>query len=129
MESIRILYVEDDQDIREVALMALESVGGFCVRACASGREAMSCATDFAPQLLLLDVMMPDMDGPATLRSLRTLPLLSETPAIFMTAKVQPSEVAQFLRLGALDVVAKPFDPMTLSSAIEEIWLRSKSGD
>lgn len=120
----RILYVEDDADVRHLASFALKAVGGFTVEACASGEEALARAEGFAPQLLLLDVMMPGMDGPTTLEKLRTLPGLATTPAIFMTAKVQPQEVARYRALGSLDVISKPFDPMTLPAALREIWAR-----
>ena len=96
----RILYVDDDDDIRAVALFTLEEVGGFEVAACASGEEALARAADFAPQLLLLDVMMPVMDGPAVLSALRRQPTTATTPAIFMTAKVQPNEVERYRALG-----------------------------
>lgn len=120
----RILYVEDEADIQAVARLALEMVGGFTLEVCSSGKEALEKAPGFAPQLLLLDVMMPGMDGPATLAALRAQPGTAATPAIFMTAKVQPGEVAQYREQGAVDVIPKPFDPMTLSSTIEEIWKR-----
>lgn len=120
----RILMVEDEADIREIAQLALEAVGGFQVKLCASGREALQEAPLFAPDLILLDVMMAEMDGPSTLAQLRRLPQLARTPVIFMTAKVQPHEVASYQALGALDVISKPFDPMTLSATVREIWLR-----
>ncbi len=120
----RILYVEDEPDIQAVARLALEMVGGFTLEVCSSGKEALEKTPGFVPQLLLLDVMMPGMDGPATLAALRALPGTATTPAIFMTAKVQPGEVAQYRGQGAVDVIPKPFDPMTLSSTIEEIWKR-----
>jgi CheY-like chemotaxis protein len=118
----RILYVEDEPDIQAVARIALETVGGFTVQICSSGEEAVQNAVEFAPDLILLDVMMPGMDGPDTLQALRGLPELSNTPAVFMTAKVQPQEVAQFKACGALDVIAKPFDPMALSEQIKAVW-------
>lgn len=118
----RILYVEDEPDIRAVAQMALEAVGGFAVIACASGQEALSAAPDAQADLLLLDVMMPGMDGPTTLNALREMPATAHTPVIFMTAKVQAAEVALYKGLGALEVIAKPFDPMALSAQIERIW-------
>ena len=118
----RILYVEDEPDIRVVVRMALEAVGGFVVIACASGQEALSVAPDARADLLLLDVMMPGMDGPHTLQALRELPATAHTPVIFMTAKVQASEIAQYKALGALDVIHKPFDPMALSAQISRIW-------
>jgi CheY-like chemotaxis protein len=124
MQLERILYVEDDADIREVASMALEVVGGFEVLACESGAEALSRVEGFKPQLIVLDVMMPEMDGPATLRRLQAADSTVKIPVIFMTAKVQPGEIAEFLALGARDVVAKPFDPMTLSDSLRQIWQR-----
>ncbi len=118
----RILYVEDEPDIRMVAQMALEAVGGFAVTACASGSEALAAAPSASADLLLLDVMMPGMDGPSTLKALRELPATANTPVIFMTAKVQAAEVAQYMALGAIDVIHKPFDPMELSVQIGRIW-------
>ncbi|MBA3593436.1 MAG: response regulator [Polaromonas sp.] len=118
----RILYVEDEPDIRMVAQMALEAVGGFTVIACASGSEALAAAPGAAADLLLLDVMMPGMDGPSTLKALRELPATANTPVIFMTAKVQAAEVAQYMALGAIEVIHKPFDPMELSAQIGRIW-------
>lgn len=118
----RILYVEDEPDIQAVARLALEAVGGFTVEVCSSGEEALGKAQQFAPDLILLDVMMPGMDGPTTMQALRKLPALETTPVVFMTAKVQPQEVAQYKDLGAIDVVAKPFDPMTLADSIRAIW-------
>lgn len=118
----KILYVEDEADIQEVAKIALETVGGFTLKVCSSGEEALNQAESFAPQLLLLDVMMPGMDGPATLVELRKIPSIASVPVIFMTAKVQPSEVDSFKQMGALDVIAKPFDPMTLAEKIRQSW-------
>ncbi|WP_341917368.1 response regulator [Polaromonas sp. YR568] len=118
----RILYVEDEPDIRMVAQMALEAVGGFTVIACPSGSEALAAAPTAQADLLLLDVMMPGMDGPSTLKALRALPATADTPVIFMTAKVQAAEVAQYRELGAIDVIHKPFDPMELSAQISRIW-------
>ena len=120
----RILYVDDDADIREVATLALVDVGGFTLLTCESGSEALLRAEAFTPQLILLDVMMPDMDGPATLTALRALPSLSTVPVIFMTAKVQAGEIAALRAKGVLDVIAKPFDPMALADDIRHIWKR-----
>lgn len=118
----RILYVEDEDDIRTVATMALQAVGGFEVRACASGAEALEQAAGAGADLLLLDVMMPGMDGPSTLAALRDMPATAATPVVFMTAKVQATEIAQYHSLGALGVIAKPFDPMTLADQLRVIW-------
>ncbi|TRZ58258.1 MAG: response regulator [Rhodocyclaceae bacterium] len=120
----RILYVEDESDIQTVARIALEALGGFTVEICSSGNEALQRAPGFQPQLILLDVMMPGMDGPSTLKMLRALPQFAATPVVFMTAKVQPGEVAGYKEIGAVDVIPKPFDPMTLSSQVQAIWER-----
>jgi len=120
----RILYVEDEPDIQTVARLALETLGGFTVAICSSGNEALERAPEFQPQLILLDVMMPEMDGPTTLRKLRGQPQFASTPVIFMTAKVQPGEVAGYKEIGAVDVIPKPFDPMTLSAQVRAIWGR-----
>jgi two-component system OmpR family response regulator len=118
----RILYVEDEPDIQAVAQIALETVGGFTIKICQHGQQALAEAAAFKPDLLLLDVMMPDMDGPTTLVQLHQQPELAHIPAVFMTAKVQPQEVEQLRTLGAVDVITKPFDPMTLAEQIRKIW-------
>ncbi len=118
----RILYVEDEPDIQAIATMALEMVGGFTVKVCSSGEEALAEAEAFAPDMILLDVMMPGMDGPTTLQALREKSALSQLPVAFMTAKVQPQEVEHYKSLGALDAIAKPFDPMTLAEQVRAIW-------
>ena len=118
----KILYVEDDADIRTIAKMSLEAVGGFTVQVASSGAEAIDIALDFMPNLILLDVMMPGMDGPTTMETLRKLPEFEKTPIVFMTAKVMQSEIARYKEIGALDVIHKPFDPMTLSDRVKDIW-------
>jgi two-component system OmpR family response regulator len=118
-----ILYVEDDPDIQTIAQIALETVGGFTLHTCSSGREALdAAASKFIPDLILLDVMMPEMDGPTTLAGLRQLPQTVNTPVVFMTAKVQGSEIANYKVLGALGVIAKPFDPMQLAQQVNALW-------
>ncbi|MCT6701086.1 response regulator [Rheinheimera sp. 4Y26] len=120
---VRVMHVEDDQSIQDVARVALEIVGGYQVCTCGSGQEALDKFSSFAPQLVLLDVMMPGMDGPTTLKQLQQRYDLRQVPVVFMTAKVQASEIESYKALGASDVVVKPFDPMTLSSQIRRIWL------
>jgi two-component system OmpR family response regulator len=122
MKLERILYAEDEPDIQAVAKLALEMIGGFKVLICGNGIEALEKVTAFAPDLILLDVMMPGMDGPTTLKNLRANPATAGIPVIFLTAKVQPPEVTQYQELGALNVVAKPFDPMTLATRVKQIW-------
>jgi len=120
----RILYVEDDADIREIVRMSLEMLGQFQVAACDSCADALSLIDEFSPDLLLLDVMMPDVDGPATLRMLRERVSAESAPAIFITAKVEASDMVRYRDMGVLDVIVKPFDPMVLSDCIEQIWQR-----
>lgn len=120
----RILYAEDEPDIREIATLSLEAMGGFTLKVCGTGKEAVAAVAAFQPQLLLLDVMMPEMDGPAALAVIRGLPGMAAIPAIFMTAKVQPQEIEAYKGLGRVDVIAKPFDPMTLTTDIQGIWER-----
>ncbi|QSA95661.1 response regulator [Methylococcus sp. EFPC2] len=120
----KILYVEDEPDIQTVARMALEMLGGYDVKVCGDGHEALREAAAYRPDLIVLDVMMPGMDGPSTLAELRRLPDLAATPVVFMTAKVQPAEIRHFLSLGVADVIAKPFDPMTLATTVQATWDR-----
>lgn len=122
----RILHVEDDRSIQAVAKVALEAVGGFQVLSCSGGQEALEKILDFAPHFILLDVMMPDMDGPQTLERLRELINLEQIPVAFMTAKVQPNEIAHYLSLGAHGVIIKPFDPMQLANQVRAIWQRTQ---
>src|SRR5688500_11631890 len=116
----RILLVEDEPDIQVIARLALEAVGGFVVGVCSNGREALATLEGFAPDLVLLDVMMPGMDGPSTLRALRSLDM--RVPVVFITAKARAHEVAKYKALGAIGVVAKPFDPMELASKVRNLW-------
>lgn len=118
----KILYVEDDPDIQAIATMVLESFGGYEVVACSSGQEALQAVQGFQPDFILLDVMMPGMDGPATLQQLRLLEMLRQVPVAFMTARVQPTDVAELHKLGAKGVIAKPFDPMTLADQVRQLW-------
>ncbi len=117
-----VLCVDDDQDILDVAQLSLETVAGLQVTALTSGVAAVAHAATIAPDFILLDVMMPVMDGPTTLTTLRQNPALQNTPIAFMTARVQSSEVEEYFSIGANGVVPKPFDPMALSSQIEDIY-------
>jgi len=120
MRVIRILHVDDEPDIREVVDMSLALNPDFEVRACSSGAEAIQTAAEWLPYLILLDVMMPGMDGPTTLTELRKNPQTSKIAVIFMTARAQTSEVEQFISLGAEGVISKPFDPMTLAMQVQD---------
>ena len=117
---IHILYVDDEPDIREVALMALGLDPEFEVTGCASGVEAVQALISSTPDLILLDVMMPGMDGPATLREIRSHQAGADVPIVFITARTQQAEVDGLIALGAAGVIAKPFDPMTLAARVRE---------
>ena len=117
-----ILYVDDEPDIREVVQMSLSLVDGLDVQTCESGERALQLLPQLKPDLVLLDVMMPGMDGPSTLQKMRTLPGLATIPVVFMTAKAMPQEVARFRELGAASVIAKPFDPIQLGNQVIAIW-------
>lgn len=109
-------------DIQSVAKLALEFWGGYEVMLCSNGNDVLEQVGEFDPNLILLDVMMPDLDGPATLLRLRSDPATAMIPVIFLTAKVQTTEIKRYQALGALDVIAKPFDPMKLAAQVQRIW-------
>jgi CheY-like chemotaxis protein len=113
-----ILIVDDDDDIREIASTSLELTFGWRVLAARSGREALDIATRSNPDAILMDVMMPDMDGPTAFALLRSNLETSETPVILLTAKVQPADRQRYLRMGVQGVIAKPFDPMRLAETV-----------
>jgi two-component system OmpR family response regulator len=117
-----VLYVDDDPDICEVVQAALGLIAGLTVHIANSGERAIDLAFELRPDLILMDVMMPGMDGPTTLKRLRASPLISDIPVIFLTAKVLPTEVAHFLQLGALGVIGKPFDPLKLGDELFALW-------
>jgi CheY-like chemotaxis protein len=118
---MRVLYVDDEPDIREVARMSLELDSQFIVEVAGSGLEALNAASKFRPDVVLLDVMMPDMDGPTTLAALKQAHGDTLPPVIFVTARTQAREVERFRTLGACAVIPKPFDPMTLAQHIREL--------
>jgi CheY-like chemotaxis protein len=119
----RILHVEDEPDIREIAAIGLGEIAGYTVLGCATADEALSAVSrEPQPDLLLLDVMMPDRDGTDLLADLRAVPGMTDVPAVFVTAKTDPDEIAPLKAAGAVDVVTKPFDPMTLGETVQRIW-------
>ncbi|MGJ5206375.1 response regulator [Bradyrhizobium sp. HKCCYLR20261] len=118
MTEIRILHVDDEPDIREVVELSLGLDPDFTVRSCGSGREAVAMAAELAPDIILLDVMMPVLDGPATLAQLRQSAATADVPVVFMTARTQARETDRLRSLGAVGVIQKPFDPMTLAASL-----------
>jgi CheY-like chemotaxis protein len=121
----KVLHVDDSEDMRVIVLLALETIGGLEVIQCSSGAEALIVAVSFQPDLFLLDVMMPDLTGPQTLLRLREMPQFSATPVIFLTAKAGRQDIVDLMAEGALEVITKPFDPMTISEQIVAIWKKS----
>ena len=118
----KIVYVEDEPDIQAIAKMALESIGNFDVILCGSGKEALEVIPSEIPDFILLDVMMPELDGPTTLAELRKIPQCQNIPVAFMTAKVQRAEISELVSMGAVGVITKPFDPITLSDDVTSLW-------
>ena len=118
-----ILCVDDEDDILEVVQLCLELDGGFTLDACPGGAEVLEFLKSQRPDLILLDVMMPRMDGPATFAAIRAAGY--DIPVIFMTARVRGAEVSQYLDMGAIGVVPKPFDPVTLAGEIKRLWSES----
>jgi len=121
---LKILHVEDDPDIQEIAKLSLETIGGFEILQCSSGKQALEEAPSFQPDLFLFDVQMPEMSGDALYQEFKMMPDMEKTPVIFMTARAQAKDIAALKELGALEVVTKPFDPMTLPDQIREILAR-----
>lgn len=119
---LRIMHVEDDPDIQAVAKLALESLGGYKIETCDNGHDAIERVKIDPPQLILLDIMMPGIDGLSTLHAIRSLPGGTEIPVIFVTAKVQKHEIEEYKSWGAAGVVCKPFDAMTLASTVQSLW-------
>ena len=120
MSQKHILLVDDESDIREVAGFSLEAVGGFAVTTASSGREAIHRALAEQPDAILLDVMMPEMDGPTTFARLQRDPASRGIPVILLTAKVQAADRTRFDGLGVTAVLSKPFDPMTLPHQVAD---------
>jgi two-component system, OmpR family, response regulator len=120
MKLSKILLVDDDENIRTIALLSLED--DYQVEIATSGQAALEVARIVKPDLILLDVMMPGMDGKATFEKLQEIPELAKIPVVFMTAKVQIHEIDFYLKLGAAGVITKPFDPMTLAGDVQNIW-------
>lgn len=117
----RVLIIDDEDDLREVARICLELVGGWEVSTCGSGSEGLVIARDQQPDAILLDVMMPDMDGPATFKELQREEATKNIPVILLTGKERPTDHANFNELGVHGVITKPFDPLTLSSDLFKV--------
>jgi two-component system OmpR family response regulator len=118
----RILIVDDDPDILAIAQFALEQVGGFTVAICNSGHEALGLAPMWRPDLIILDLMMPEMDGWQTLTALRSIPAMLTTPVMILSATIHPDTIALNRGMRVIGSITKPFDPMTFSQEIHALW-------
>ncbi|HTU65237.1 MAG TPA: ATP-binding protein [Steroidobacteraceae bacterium] len=125
----RVVYVDDDDDIRQIASLALALNPDITVDTFESGEAALAMLPRLMPEFILLDVMMPGLDGPSTLARIRANPLFAHVPIAFMTAKAMPNEVERFIELGAVGVIPKPFDPMQLAAQVSELWRRSAAAN
>jgi two-component system OmpR family response regulator len=118
----KILFVDDDEDVHMIIEFCLREIPNVEIRSALSGEEAIGIAISFQPDLILLDVMMPKMDGIATLEALKLLPNSAKTPVVFITAKAQKSEIDGYIKYGVVDVIVKPFDAATLAETVQNIW-------
>jgi len=118
----RILIADDEPDILEISRIALEAVGGFEVSVCSSGKELLERLPEFRPDLVIVDVLMPDMTGPEVFEEIRRRPEFDEIPVIYLTGVIQEEELEDLRQTGVADVILKPFDPMTLADRINGVW-------
>lgn len=118
----RILLADDEPDILEISRIALETVGGFEVSVCSSGRTLLERLTEFEPDLIIVDVLMPDMSGPEVFAEIRRRPEFDGVPVVYLTGVIQEEELESLRDSGVADVILKPFDPMTLADRINGIW-------
>lgn len=118
----KILYAEDEEDIQTIVQIAVWSMSSCEIKICNNGKCLLECVEDYQPDLILLDVMMPEMDGPTTFKNLQLKEKTKDIPVIFMTAKAQNHEIKIFNDTGVIGVITKPFDPILLFSDIKELW-------
>ncbi len=118
----KIIVIEDEVDILTIIKYALERIGHYTVEYCNSGAKALQQIENFVPDLILMDIMMPEVDGLTVLKNIREKTPLAHIPIIFMTARSQPDEIKNYIKAGAIGVITKPFDPLTLPEKIRTIW-------
>jgi CheY-like chemotaxis protein len=123
----KILYVEDDINIQAISQVALTTIGNFEICCCYSGKEALEKIDEFDPDLVLSDVMMPEVDGPTMLKTLRNDPKYDKVPVVFISARAQKHEIDEYKRIGAAEVISKPFDPLSLPEELKAIWANLQS--
>jgi len=118
----KILLVEDELRLQKLTRLALKKFGGFEVKACSNGLEALEAISTFQPDLILLDVRMPEMDGPTTLIELRKIETCQSTPIIFTTGNISAEDRQKYFEMGAVDVIDKPYDPKDLSDKLQAFF-------
>jgi len=118
----RICYVEDDEDIQRIVRMSLERVGKMTVAVVSDPTQAIEAIVEFRPDLVMLDWMMPKMDGPTLFRQMKLRPETSSLPVVFITAKASPHDLEELLRIGAAGAISKPFSPKDLPDQLRAIW-------
>lgn len=122
MKLRRILLADDEPDILEISKIAIETIGGYEVAVCTSGKELLEQLIAFEPDLIVVDVLMPDLTGPQVLEELRRVPEYANTPVVYLTGVMQREGVDDLRATGVVDIILKPFDPMTLADRLEAIW-------
>lgn len=118
----KILYAEDEPDVQTIVELTVQTMSEYQIKICNNGKELLKCVSEFNPDLILLDVMMPEMDGPTTFKNLQSKENTKDIPVIFMTAKAQVHEIEIFKEIGVVGIITKPFDPMNLCDEIQAIW-------
>lgn len=121
----KILYAEDEPDVQTIVELTVQTMSNYAIKICDNGKNLLESVEEYNPDLILLDVMMPQMDGPTTFKNLQENPKTKNIPVIFMTAKAQVHEIETFKQTGIVGIITKPFDPISLCSEIERIWNES----
>lgn len=121
----KILYAEDEPDLQTVVEMTINAMSNYEIKICDNGKKLLESVEAYNPDLILLDVMMPEMDGPTTFKNLQANEKTKNIPVVFMTAKAQVHEIETFKETGVLGIITKPFDPVNLCSDIEKIWAKN----
>lgn len=124
----KILYAEDEPDIQMIVETVIQSLSDYEIKICENGKKLLAVVDEFKPDLILLDVMMPEMDGPTTFANLKENEATKSIPVVFMTAKAQVHEVKALEDAGAIGIITKPFDPVLLCSEIAKLWEKSQNG-